>query len=221
MRAPTHLLFLAAGALLLTSCTIPGTQTPEPAPRAPQFDQSGRKFVGWDTMHERRCTRLIYFHETVDDDEPWPSSPGELAIEYGLPEWQEPGLARLDRLPIARWRLGKDHWTNLDATFPFELGGLRFEPGYYYLFVEQHDDGCQLCLIDPARVRQPGIDAWHLNRRPLDGAIAVPLVVQQVDEVVDPLEIELLLTDPNDDRLAELVIRFGPYRLACAVRALF
>ncbi|MHC5066472.1 MAG: alpha/beta fold hydrolase [Planctomycetota bacterium] len=190
--------------------------------RDQNVDAGGKAFQGWAQQEQRGCTRLIFFHKTVDPNKPWDSSPGEFAIEYGQPPWTENALARLEQAAFPRWRMGKNHWSNLDSRFPFVMGGVELPAGYFYLFLERKGEGdWDLCLLDPDSVRGPELDAWHANRREVGEYIRVPLEYSKSATVADKLEVELKLTDANDNRKAQLEIRYGLHRLRVEVRGVF
>jgi len=174
-------------------------------------------------MREPRAgTRLIYFHKTVDEAKPWNSSPGELAIEYGPAAWNPKSFARLEKATFPRWRMGMNHWTNLDAKFDFRIGGERFAKGYYYVLLERAKSGVwKLCLLDPGTVAKPELDAWHANRRGLPAYKSVPVKHEAVAEVAPKLAINFKLTNKANHRQAELEIRYGPHRLTVPVEAVF
>jgi len=184
-------------------------------------DQRGKAFQGWAMREPRAGTRLIYFHKTVDEAKPWDSSPGELAIEYGPVGWRPDAFDRLERAAFPRWRMGMNHWSNLDAGFDFRVGGERFTAGYYYIFLERDKGGdWRLCLLDPSTVAKPELDAWHANRRDIPAHRSVPVKYEVVDDVAPKLAINFKLTNKANHRQAELEIRYGPHRLTVPLEAI-
>lgn len=174
---------------------------------------------GWVTHTKRQCARLFFFRRTGNKKGQWGGSPGEIAVEYGLADWKAGYMDRFRKLEHRYWRLGRDHWTNLDATAPVVLGGVAVEPGYYYVAVHLDRAGKWfLELLDPEEMRRQEIDAWHLNRRKVPAGIRVPLRHREGQGVASALDIRFHLTDKKGDRRkARLEIRFGPHRLTTPV----
>jgi hypothetical protein len=188
----------------------------------PAGDTDDLEYQGWATSDARGCCRLIYFNQTPGEKSPWDFSPGQLAIEYGTPAWKDAYETQFDQLTLGkRWRLGQNLWTNLDSRFSFMVGNTEFEPGYYYLCVERsEDDEWSLVFFDPAETFDSQLDAWHVNYKDLEALGDAPLKHEKLAELEPELKIAFQL-DPEDDKHAELVIRFGPHRLTADFRVYF
>ena len=200
---------------IAVSASHPVAESSSAPQRGPQNPRSEKGYQGWVTNTRRQCARLFFFYKTGNKNEPWGGSPGEVAIEYGLADWKPGYMESFKKMKHRYWRLGRDHWTNLDLRAAVDIGGIPVEAGYYYLAVHMDTQGkWYLELLDPDRMSAQGIDAWHLNRRKVPAGIRVPLEGQVVKDVARVLQIKLHLIDKAvDRRKALLEIRFGPHRL--------
>ena len=183
-------------------------------------DYKDAPFQGWAQNEERGSTRLVYFSKTTEPL--WNFSPGQVAIEYGMPVWKPEYEEQFDALTRGnRWRLGQNYWTNLDTRFPLHMGGQSIEAGIYYVVLQRSkEDKWELILLDPDSIRPLKIDAWHVNLKEIPEGDKIPLKWDQVDEVAPHLDIQFVVNEV-DHRKAALQIRFGPHRLSTSVRVEF
>jgi quercetin dioxygenase-like cupin family protein len=147
-------------------------------------------------------------------------SAGQLAIDHGRPVWKPAYDAFLERPGGPRWRLGEKFWTSLDTNIPLTIGGVRVEPGQWYLVLQHRaDHGLELVLLDPAAVRARRLDAYEAPKT--DGGLVVPLRHERTRAATATrLRIDLVCregqelgADGSGEGHAELVIQFGPHRL--------
>lgn len=206
-------MFRSAILMLLLPVVLPAVR--------PSASMSGDDlpYQGYATSSTRGCTRLIYFNQTGNT---YDRSPGQLAIEYGMPVWKDAYRTQFDQLTQGkRWRLGENLWTNLDSRFEFEVGGVKMPAGYYYLALDRSfEDDWSLLFFDPIDAFEAGFDAWHVNYRDLPELESAPLRHERVEEIQPQLKMFLQL-DPKDDKNSELTIRFGPHKFTTSVRVFF
>lgn len=156
---------------------------------------------------QRGCARVFYQGANV--------SAGQLKIDHGQPSWTERTREQLQASVGQRWRLGENFWTHLDTNIPVEIGGERLEVGDYYLVLQiGADERFTLVVLEASAVRAQRLDASQAHRT--SGGIEIPLQVDIVDRLAKKLAI-LLNTDREQRDHAELVIQWGPYRLAAPV----
>lgn len=209
---------------LIATAFFAGTTVSDSPSRRPD----PKPFQGWDQSEQRGCTRLIYFHKT--SPKPWDSSPGEAVLEYGLTKWKDKYAAHVDKILAApkdtpkaqrRWRLGVNHWTNLDTSFPLDVGGVSIPAGYHYVIIDMTDAGTiGLRLLDPKQCVAQQLDAWHVNRRDIPDGPFIPMQHEKVDEIEKTLKVDFAI-DKKDHKKATLTVAFGPYRLTTNVVARF
>ncbi len=154
-----------------------------------------------DGVTQRARVRCNYY--TASSADPWDKSPGQVSIEYGLPVWKAQYDVLFDKLaPGKRWRLGSNYWTNLSASFPFEIAGTRVKAGYYYLVMERAGDrNWNLVLLEPAEVTRRQLDPYHVNLKDSGDGVRVPLKWEKVDQQADRLKITLKLRDENPKQM--------------------
>jgi hypothetical protein len=163
-----------------------------------------------DGITPRARVRANYYRTSAED--PWGVSPGQVSIEYGIPVWKLEYDALFRNMPTGkRWRLGSNYWTNLSSSFPFETGGRKVKPGYYYLVLE-HTDAAHfnLILLEPANVTRRQLDPYHVNLKDSGPGVPIALQWERVDQVAEHLQITLKLNDDNPKHM-EIRIRFGNY----------
>jgi hypothetical protein len=128
------------------------------------------------------------------------------SVEHGLLEWgEETGAILRETKKGARWGLGKDHWTNLIALAPLELGGVALAPGEYALLLERTRDGWELVLVDGTARRKAFTNLHHADD--LAAAAGVPLAHE---ERADPAA-TLAVGFARDGVALRLELRFGPH----------
>jgi hypothetical protein len=157
---------------------------------------------------ERMTTRILYFAATTP-----PSSPGQIAINYGQPKWKPEYEEKFDDLTKGkRWRFGNNAWTSLDTNVTFTLAGVEVGPGQYYLVLQRSPtDAWSLVLLDPETVRAERLDAFFVDEAP--EGIKVPLSWKRTEEPAEILSVQLIPVESDLDR-AMLEIRWGNHMLA-------
>ncbi len=161
-----------------------------------------------DGVTPRARVRCNYYTSTPQDQ--WDKSPGQVSIEYGLPVWKAGYDALFEKLPVGkRWRLGSNYWTNLSASFPFDIAGKSVKAGYYYLVLERTGDRLwSLILLDPAEVTRRQLDPYHVNLKDSGEGVPVPLQWEKAEQQADRLKIALKLRD-EDPKQMLIHIFFG------------
>jgi hypothetical protein len=154
-----------------------------------------------DGVTQRARVRCNYY--TPSSNDPWDKSPGQVSIEYGLPVWRAEYDTLFDKLPTGkRWRLGSNYWTNLSASFPFEVVGKQMKAGYYYLVMERTGEKLwSLVLLEPADVAKRQLDPYHVNLKDSGEGVRVPLQWEKVDQQAERLRITLKLRDDNPKQM--------------------
>lgn len=167
--------------------------------------QEVRRFGG---EAPRMCTRIAYFGINTSE--------GQLAIDYGQPEWKAEYEAQFDELTKGkRWRFGTNFWTTLDTHLDLTIAGVQVPFGYYYLVLERSEaDDWYLVLLDPQKVQAKKLDASQAERT--TGGIKAPLAWERIDETEEKLTIRL---SPVDGELqkATVTIRWGRHSLSAPI----
>jgi len=119
------------------------------------------------TPDDRASARVLYWNAKTD------SAAGQVAIDYGRPVWRKEynDTARFDAMTRGKvWRMGSNYWTILDTNLPLSIGGKTVPVGLYYLGLHRSDNGSEwsLAFIDPARVRKMHLDAFQIERAPVE-----------------------------------------------------
>jgi len=164
----------------------------------------------------RGNARLLYWDGT--------QSLGQCVLDYGRPQWNPAFDKQMGQDPTRRWRLGQNHWTNLDTnmalTFPTgrERGEVVVPPGHYYL-VLWHEPirtvtptpggRAILTFLDPDLIRQARLDASQAHRT-IGGIHVVLSHDLDANQPAKELGMRLRVEEPDQ---GSLEIRFGPHRL--------
>ncbi|HEX6813651.1 MAG TPA: tetratricopeptide repeat protein [Planctomycetota bacterium] len=152
---------------------------------------------------ERKSARIAWFTK---------KGAPQVAIDYSPVPWQADYDAKLaaGEFKGKKWRFGGDFWTRLDSSVDVQLGGVAVPAGYYYMTLEQRDDGAYvLALHDAAAVKKQRMDAFMAGR--LQGGIEVTLQHDSAD-VAQALDVALEMAEASRTDGA-LVIRFGGHKL--------
>lgn len=146
----------------------------------------------------RVSTRIAYFGKN--------SSAGQLAIEYGQPEWKDEYETQFDELTRGkRWRFGNNFWTTLDTHLDLTIAGTKVAIGYYYLVLERSQgDDWSLVLLDPKEIQAKKLDAFQAELT--TGGIVVPLNWEQTEDISEKLIIKLA---PSEGKLDKGTLRIG------------
>jgi hypothetical protein len=159
----------------------------------------------------RAATGLFFFDRTAM------TSPGQIFLHYGAPEWNEDYDKYLGSDKAETLRLGKDWWATLDATLPLTLGQTKVASGIYYLGLHKTDKGqWQLMLLDPKEVRKKKA---HPGMTPaLTAALNVDLSYRKFDKSADKLSISIK-SSKSDPSVGSMVIHWGNHLLQAPVKA--
>jgi hypothetical protein len=162
-------------------------------------------------LNERQSTRILYFVNSTP-----PESPGQIAIDYGQPQWKSEYEEKFDELTLGkRWRFGNNFWTSLDTNVPFAIGETEVSPGYYYLVLERsQSDAWYLVFLDPVSVGQAGLDAFFVDEAP--EGFKAGLKQSSGEETAEKLTVKLIPLE-NDLGKARLEIRWGPHLLTADI----
>ncbi len=142
-----------------------------------------------------------------------------MAVAYSTVPWK-PELAEPGALQAAaeetRWRIGKNFWTTIETDRALRAGAHWAPAGRYYASVDYTADaGWQLCLHDPATVRNRSLDAYWAADAPVDHR--VPLRLESGAPLVEQLSLALRRVNVHP-RAAALEIAWGPHRLVADLR---
>jgi hypothetical protein len=156
---------------------------------------------------QRGNARIFYWGQT--------GSVGQLNVDYGQPKWNAQFEAQWQQLQGKRWRMGRNHWTNLDTNIDLTLGGVKLPAGHYYMTLEQDKEGqFQLTFLDPAKAHARKLDAFDAWKTV--GGIQVAMKRQELEPAAPSLTIALPVSGQNDNK-ASLVIRFGPHQFTAPI----
>lgn len=157
---------------------------------------------------QRVSTRIAYFGKN--------SSAGQLAVEYGQPEWKAEYEAEFETLTRGkRWRFGNNFWTTLDTHLDLTIAGTAVPTGYYYLVLERSEgDDWSLVFLDPKTIRSKKLDAFQAGQT--TGGISVPLTWEKTESITEKLTIELAPVERELEK-ATLSIRWGKHKLTANI----
>ena len=119
------------------------------------------------TPDDRASARVLYWNGQTN------SAAGQVAIDYGRPVWKKQynDAAKFDAMTRGKvWRMGSNYWTILDTNLPLSISGKRVAAGLYYLGLHRSDNGSEwsLAFIDPAKARKMHLDAFQVERAPVE-----------------------------------------------------
>jgi hypothetical protein len=147
------------------------------------------------TPDDRASARVLYWNGRTD------AAAGQVAIDYGRPVWKKEynDSAKFDAMTRGKvWRMGSNYWTTLDTNLPLSIGGKKVPAGFYYLGLHRSEEGSEwsLVFIDPAKARKMRLDAFQIERAPVE----FEAVMSNVTEAETPVEkLTLTLSYPKDD----------------------
>jgi hypothetical protein len=142
-------------------------------------------------------------------DDPWANSPGQVAIEYGLPVWKAEYDQLFQGFPVGKqWRMGSNFWTNLWTSFRLGAAGGVIQPGFHFLVLERTKEGWNLVVVNPQVATKAQMDPWHVGRKDALGGSGLPLQWEKGSEPKDKLEITIKVDD-EALRTISVHIRFG------------
>jgi hypothetical protein len=119
------------------------------------------------TPDDRASARVLYWNAQTK------SAAGQVAIDYGRPVWKKEynDTAKFDAMTRGKiWRMGSNYWTILDTNLPLSIGGKKVPIGLYYLGLHRSEEGSEwsLAFIDPAKARKMHLDAFQVERAPVE-----------------------------------------------------
>jgi hypothetical protein len=164
---------------------------------------------------ERASARILYWNRTKN------AAAGQFAIDYGRPTWKKEyeNKAKFEEMTRGKvWRLGKDFWTVLDTAIPLKIGGRDIPAGAWYLGLHRSDDGAvwSLAFIDPSKIRKTGLDAFEINRAPIE--FRIPVTSSQAETAADKLTVTLSAKE-SDIKDVTLKILWGKLQVSAPVQA--
>ncbi len=132
-----------------------------------QSQQKPKVVAEGGTPDDRASARVLYWNTQSD------SAAGQVAIDYGRPVWRKEynDAARFDTMTRGKvWRMGSNYWTILDTNLPLSIGGKKVPIGLYYLGLHRSEEGSEwsLAFIDPAKARKMHLDAFQIERAPVE-----------------------------------------------------
>lgn len=183
--------------LVFFSAAMPGTggmrEGPAPEGQTPYPETSARGMA-----------RIFYWDG--------PGSAGQVAIDFGRPQWKPAYDAFLTKPAGKRWRFGENAWTTLDTNIPLELGGVHVPPGQRYAVLQNTEArGLELVLLDPDSVRLHHLDAYDAART--TSGIAVPLRRKDAAFPAERLAVTWTVDRDRKDH-GTLHVNFGPHELS-------
>lgn len=166
------------------------------------------------TPDERGSTRILYWNTAKK------GPLGQVAIDYGRPVWKKEyeNQALFDGFTKGKvWRFGKDFWTTLDTAMPLKIAGKEIPAGQYFLAIQRSTDGAtwSLAFLDPVKIRKAGLDAFVIDRAPVD--FTVPITLEKATESADKLTI-VLLAGKDDIKNVTLKINWGTLQLTAPIQ---
>jgi len=119
------------------------------------------------TPDDCASARVLYWNGQTN------SAAGQVAIDYGRPVWKKEynDTAKFDAMTRGKiWRMGSNYWTILDTNLPLSIGGKKVPVGLYYLGLHRSEEGSEwsLAFIDPAKARKVHLDAFQIERAPVE-----------------------------------------------------
>jgi len=119
------------------------------------------------TPDDRASARVLYWNAQTK------SAAGQVAIDYGRPVWKKEynDTAKFDAMTRGKiWRMGSNYGTILDTNLPLSIGGKKVPIGLYYLGLHRSEEGSEwsLAFIDPAKARKMHLDAFQVERAPVE-----------------------------------------------------
>jgi len=156
--------------------------------------QSAKIVAEGGTPDDRASARVLYWNSQTN------AAAGQLAIDYGRPVWKKEydDPAKFDAMTRGKiWRMGSNFWSLLDTQLPLSIGGKKVPVGAYYLGLHRSEEGSEwsLVFIDPGRVRKGRLDAFQIEKAPVD--FEAVMSIAKPDTPTEKLTITL--SYPKDD----------------------
>lgn len=155
------------------------------------------------TPDDRASARVLYWDTQTN------SAAGQFAINYGRPVWKKDyeDPAKFDGMTKGKvWRMGSNFWTVLDTCLPLKIAGKDVRVGSYYLGLRRSVDGSQwsLAFIDPGRVRSARLDAFEIQKAPVQ--FEAPMSLEKATRVAEKLTITLSYPKDNPRKVTLKVV---------------
>jgi hypothetical protein len=147
------------------------------------------------TPDDRASARVLYWNAQTN------SAAGQVAIDYGRPVWKKQynDTAKFDAMTRGKvWRMGSNYWTILDTNLPLSIGGKKIPIGLYYLGLHRSEEGSEwsLAFIDPAKARKMHLDAFQVERAPVEFEAHMSNVSKTENQAE---KLTITLTSPKED----------------------
>ena len=164
------------------------------------------------TPDDRASVRVLYWNTQTD------VAAGQFAIDYGRPVWKKEyeDPAKFDAMTRGKiWRMGSNFWSILDTQLP-SIGGKKVPVGSYYLGLHRSEEGSEwsLVFIDPGRVRKGRLDAFQIEKAPVEfeALVSIAKVETQAEKLT------ITLSHPEDDiRHVTMRVAWGNVALSAAI----
>jgi len=146
------------------------------------------------TPDDRAAARVLYWNTQTN------APAGQFAIDYGRPVWKKDyeDPAKFDAMTRGKiWRMGSNFWSILDTQLALSIGGKKIPRGFYDLGLHRSEEGSEwsLVFIDPAGVRKGGLDAFQIEKAPVE--FEASMSIAKAETKTEKLTITL--SYPKDD----------------------
>jgi len=192
---------LLAGVMLLFTLNAAGQQ------QRPKIVAEGG------TPDDRASARVLYWNTQTN------AAAGQFVIDYGRPVWKKEyeDPAKFDAMTRGKiWRMGSNFWSILDTQLPLSIGGKKVPVGSYYLGLHRSEEGSEwsLVFIDPGRVRKGRLDAFQIEKAPVEFEALVSIAKAETQAE----KLTITLSHPEDDiRHVTMRVAWGNLALNAAI----
>jgi len=166
------------------------------------------------TPDDRASARVLYWNSQTN------SAAGQLAIDYGRPVWRKEynDTAKFDAMTRGKvWRMGSNYWTILDTNLPLSIAGKKVPIGLYYIGLHRSEEGSEwsLAFIDPAKARKMHLDAFQIERAPVE----FEAHMSNVAKTESPAQkLNITLSYPKDDiKHVTMLVGWGNLALSTSI----
>ena len=166
------------------------------------------------TPDDRASARVLYWNSQTN------SAAGQVAIDYGRPVWRKEynDSAKFDAMTRGKvWRMGSNYWTILDTNLPLSIAGKKVPIGLYYIGLHRSEEGSEwsLAFIDPAKARKMHLDAFQIERAPVE----FEAHMSNVSKTESPAQkLTITLSYPkNDIRHVTMLVGWGNLSLSTPI----
>ncbi|HSR70014.1 MAG TPA: DUF2911 domain-containing protein [Acidobacteriota bacterium] len=198
---------------VLVAALLSGTG---PAASSPAHHSQDKAYgVYGQVVEERASTRIGYWFRNVN------AGLGEVVVSYGRPLWKAEYEEKFDAMTEGKmWRMGDNYWSIFDTQLPVTLGGVKIDPGLYYLAIRRSQDGAQweLVFIDHEEARRKLLDSYDVRTRPAEIPIlfTVPLEFEKTQTPVEKMTVLFELEKPSKDR-GFMRLTWGSFALSAPI----